>query len=262
MRVGIVVPVLNNFSQALDFISSARSQEHELVFLIQPQYREKVALAKAWNTGIRQAWDRSCDCVIVSNDDVLFAPDTIDKWVAESQQLPQDVVLTVPSDASKYFEDPYDIVESRGKTFELTFEAEMDFSCFMVRPGFQKLCGWFDENFYPCWWEDIDMDYRISLLGIRWLRVHAPFIHLGHQTTNRLGRSASAALSEAYFVQKWGSLNRFEPQSFKTPYNDSEMSPTDWIEGYMEGYVLPRRPIRVVARRAFAYLKRRLLNGK
>ena len=149
MRVGIVVPVLNNFSQALDFISSARSQEHELVFLIQPQYREKVALAKAWNTGIRQAWDRSCDCVIVSNDDVLFAPDTIDKWVAESQQLPQDVVLTVPSDASKYFEDPYDIVESRGKTFELTFEAEMDFSWFYGKTRFPKVMWVVRRKFLP-----------------------------------------------------------------------------------------------------------------
>ena len=83
MRIGLVIPVLNNFDQALDLIWSAKS-ENDLRIYIQPQYRYQVPLAQAWNNGIREAIADGCEYIIVSNDDVLFAPFTIDEMVKQT----------------------------------------------------------------------------------------------------------------------------------------------------------------------------------
>jgi len=46
-KVGLVIPILNNFDQAVDLIYSAKTKENELKVYIQPQYRYQLPLSQA-----------------------------------------------------------------------------------------------------------------------------------------------------------------------------------------------------------------------
>ena len=183
MKIGLVIPILNNFDQAVDMIYSAKT-DYELKIYIQPQYRYQVPLAAAWNTGIRQAIADKCDVIIVSNDDVLFSEKTITYLARETMAMPQDYVMAFPVDVFDDLIDPTQILWDDEVTGDETKSIEdQSFACFAIRSDFFDKCGTFDENFDPAWWEDTDMKYRIKLLGFRTFQTSIPYVHIRHQTT-------------------------------------------------------------------------------
>ena len=64
-KVGLVIPILNNFDQAIELIYSAKTQENELKVYIQPQHRYQVPLSAAWNKGMKEALRDGCDYIII-----------------------------------------------------------------------------------------------------------------------------------------------------------------------------------------------------
>ena len=226
MKIGLVIPILNNFDQALDLIYSAKTQ-HELKIYIRPQYRYQVPLAAAWNKGYRDAVQDGCDYIIVANDDTLLAPHSIDMAVKEFEGLDREYALYGFREVRDTFNDPFEIVFTDKDTDYQRSEAEL-FSMFMVRNDFFELMGSFDENFDPCWWEDNDMHYRIVLLGYREYRSETPFVHRGSQTTKKMTLPINSLKSQEYYFKKWGSNNRSLRETFDRPYNDSTLTPKDW----------------------------------
>ena len=229
IKVGLVIPILNNFDQAIDLIYSAKTKENELKVYIQPQYRYQLPLAQAWNNGMKQAITDGCDYIIIANDDTLFAPWSIDAWVDAMSQEPDKIVLTAPLHVADSFDDPFEIVFSDEDTDYKYIEKEL-FSMVMVRDNFWEKCGWFDENFDPCWWEDNDMHYRIKLLGYDIKKFQIPYIHLGNQTTKKMKLPINSIKSQQYYEKKWGSTNRNLIERYKNPYNDTNLTPKDWIK--------------------------------
>ena len=228
MRIGLVVPVLNNFDQAIDLVYSAKSN-NELKIYIRPQYRYQVPLAAAWNKGIREAILDNCDVIIVSNDDAIFAPGTIDRLAAETLAMGDNFVMAFPVDVLDELADPTDILFIEDEEFSGNKNAEdQSFSCFAIRPDFFDLCGTFDENFDPAWWEDADMKYRIKLLGYKTLQTDVPYAHLRHQSTKKLTLPLNSLKSGEYYVRKWGSAKKDLHEVYNKPYNDSTLSPKDW----------------------------------
>ena len=147
MKIGLVIPVLNNFDQAIDMIYSAKT-DYELKIYIQPQYRFQVPLAAAWNAGIRQAIADKCDIVIVSNDDVLFSEKTITYLARETMAMPEDYVMAFPVDVCDDLIDPTQILWDDEVTGDETKSIEdQSFACFAIRSDFFDKCGTFDENF-------------------------------------------------------------------------------------------------------------------
>jgi len=226
MKIGLVIPVLNNFDQALDLIYSAKTQ-HELKIYIQPQYRYQRPLSTAWNNGFVQAHHDGCDYVIIANDDTLFAPQSIDMAVEEFSKIDDKYVLYGFREVKETFSDPFEVVFSDKDTNYVWTESEL-FSSFMVKRDFFDRVGTFDENFDPCWWEDNDMHYRIVLLGYREYRSGTPFVHIGSQTTKKINLPINSLKSQEYYFKKWGSNNRTLTENFKTPYNDPNLTPRDW----------------------------------
>jgi GT2 family glycosyltransferase len=233
-RVGLVVPVLNNFDQAIDLIYSADPRTHELRTYIQPQYRFQVPLAKAWNRGIREAINDGCEYILVANDDVIFAPETIDSAVGWMSDGSLDLLgFTNVIDT---FDDPFDIVfVEDGQTYiphqlpsaNGLYSDDM-FSLFMVRANFFEKFGTFDENFDPAWWEDTDMLYRIKLLGGKVFQSPIPYVHRMHQSTKKLTQPFNSLKSGEYYVKKWGSAKKDLHEVYANPYNDITLSPKDW----------------------------------
>jgi len=228
IRIGLVIPVLNNFDQAIDAIYSAKS-ENDLRVYIQPQYRYQIPLAAAWNRGIRQAYNDGCTVTIVSNDDVLFSPKTIDHLADAVVNMRDNEIMIHPNDILDTLDDPSDILFLNEEWGDEPFSPEdQSFSCFAARSDFFSEVGTFDENFDPAWWEDTDMKYRIKLLGYKCVRTKIPYVHLRHQSTKKLNLPLNSLKSGEYYLKKWGSTTKSLTETFKHPYNDASLSPMEW----------------------------------
>lgn len=228
MKIGLVIPVLNNFDQAVDMIYSSKSK-NIVKFYIQPQYRYQVPLAKAWNNGIKSAIIDGCDVIIVSNDDVLFSEKTIDYLARETMAMPDNCVMAFPVDVYDELSDPSQILWDENVVGDASKSIEdQSYACFAVKPDFFEKCGTFDENFDPAWWEDTDMKYRIHLLGYKTIQTSIPYVHIRHQTTKKLTLPLNSLKSGQYYEKKWGSAKKDLKERYANPYNDSSLSPKEW----------------------------------
>ncbi len=245
-KVGLIVAVLNAFEEFTELVASAKTYKNELKIYTQLQNRHQVSLSKAWNNGIREAIADGCEYLIVSNDDVLFAPFTIDEMVKQASSVlasykvdgsTKEPVLFAPLDVAETFDDPLEIIWSK-KSTEFKFREQELFSCFMITPRTIELIGWFDENFDPAWFEDNCYHRRINILGYDVLKFNIPYIHRGSSSTKKLTRVLNSRKSQEYYTAKWGSCNRsieLDGEQFKDhPYNRADLTPRDWIPNYME----------------------------
>lgn len=233
MKIGIVMPCLHYFKGAIESLESARSQNH-LQSYIAPNWREKKPLSVTWNEQIKRARADDCDYILVINDDILFAPGTIDEMVRmlEVNRPLDEVIMTAGLNLrSEMADNPYAILG-----FEPDWERQVneatDFSCFMVVPHILDLVGEFDENIRPAYFEDNDYHYRMKLLGYKSVvSNHAPYYHFGSQTQNLDPNNpvVPGHVFEGirnYYIEKWGGNPGHE--QFVHPYADESLTPTEW----------------------------------
>ena len=109
----------------------------------------------------------------------------------------------------------------------------------LKKSGFEKL-GYFDENFYPAYYEDADYCYRVKLhndissekfsfgfLDRNW------FIHEGSASRlneDRTKYNTEIGIAANYYVEKWGGFQNSE--KFINPYNSNILSYKNWISNY------------------------------
>ena len=251
-KVALVCAVLNAFEEFTELVASAKTKNNELKFYVQLQNRHQVPLSKAWNNGIREAIADGCEYIIVSNDDVLFAPFSIDEMVKQASSVlanykleadalnrrgldysDKEPVLFAPLDVAETFNDPLEIIFSK-KSTAFKFREQELFSCFMITPRTVELVGTFDENFDPAWHEDTDYHQRIRKLGYTEQKFQIPYIHRGSLSTKKLLRPLNSRNGQQYYVKKWGSYNRDVEigEVYPTPYNRPDLTPKDWIPNY------------------------------
>lgn len=201
MKVALVVPVMKNFK---GFTELMHSVDHPVLPVIVDNWNENHGVSWAWNYGISKAMSHS-DLVIVCNDDVEFYPGTINRLISHIEFA--------------------DLVTPTNTRDEPTFEGvdgQADFSCFMINPRkFVSKFGWFDEHFFPAYFEDNDMAYRIKLAGGKLRRVgNAPMLHRGSVTQNMDGKqvvdSPTFEQNRAYYISKWGGMPGKE--KYTTPF--------------------------------------------
>ena len=80
MKVGVVIPVLNQYKLGLEALWSVRTA-HDWEPYIIDNWRNPRCVAASWNEGITKAFDNNCDFALVINDDVVLSPWTIDNQV-------------------------------------------------------------------------------------------------------------------------------------------------------------------------------------
>lgn len=193
--VALVVPVYKNFP---GFAQLIHSVDYPITPVIGPNWEENLGCSRTWNYGIEYASIHDIDYALVCNDDVFFDAGTIAKLVETLEDHPEfDLVSAVnrrdapPTEDIRYPETP-------------------DFSCFMVRNDFLNRFGDFDENFFPAYFEDNDMAYRIKIAGGTYVcRTDASMYHHGSVTQNwnpfdPVVDSPNFEKNRAYYVKKWG----------------------------------------------------------
>lgn len=233
MRIGIVIPVLNQFEKAVDAIASIKTEFDYEVKVI-PQYRLDQPLAAAWNEGLRWSLDRHHSFTLIINDDILFTEQCIDNLVCSLLNLEKNnqCAMVTANNVRGLYEDPIHTLDYA--TDVKAYQECPDFACFMVRPTIMKRIGPFDENFSPAYFEDNDYHYRINLAGLcAFNDVSAPYYHYGSQTQNAsdvlpVVPPFAFELNRSYYVSKWGGVPGEE--KFTHPYNDGNINYYEWIK--------------------------------
>ena len=230
IKIGIGFAVLNNFKGLAETLHSIQTS-HDWNLYIKDQWRWNRPLSQAWNEMAMQAFDEGCDYALICNDDILFSPDCIDAMVRVHQELneSENVVMVTPNNIMLELANPEDILSySLAEGTPATWSEHPNFSCFLIARDFFEKVGFFDENFIPAWFEDNDSHYRSKLLGYKEICTNqAPMVHYGGVATSLMDNPSSQA-SHDYFLKKWGSVTRLLDETFKTPYNDPELSPNQW----------------------------------
>lgn len=252
MKVGIgAAAYISNdehFRLAKETIESIKSTEHEIEFcfvvnfLGKKEYREYLEsigtvldnieniVSRSWNRSIDFLLDRGCDYVIVPNLDLVFKSNLVDNLVKFAEDSKDKFILWTAM--------PWGELESLEEALEYDNAPETPhFSCFMVDHRLFEMVGEFDENFKAAYNEDLDMHYRIKLVGqIAVGYEGARFFHQGGgsrtiksdpelERRNHITHDAN----NKYFVAKWGykpptASDEFTKDMYKYPFNDPEWS--------------------------------------
>ena len=230
MKIGITIPVLNNFHGLLDSINSMRSK-YPLQFCIVDNKLVPKSVAEAWNQGIDFLFSQGCKYVLVVNDDVLFTSFTIDNLVAVMKEKKAGIVTG--NNVQGEYKNPVQVLTMRSVPEEV-YAPNPDFSCFLLSKRTWDTVGRFDENFKPAYFEDNDYHARIALAGLSAIRCSsAPYFHFGSVTANAMRRTeaeekeraASFVRNRVYFKMKWGYLPvdtevEMRERYYATPFND------------------------------------------
>lgn len=218
--VGSVVIVNNGQIRDLGVDLLAHVICRQNTFIQSVQYftpNENIGVAGAWNYLLREH-AREKGSVLLVNNDIQFSPGDLAKMDAARESDPE--MCAVFSNHS--------------------------FSNFIVtRKGIEKL-GYFDENFYPAYFEDGDYWRRIVLSGAKICHpegvasVHGEPPDFGSATIRSDSELARAndvtfARNRDLYRRKWGWRTELEPNQtseiYTHPFSDPMLGFKDWSLG-------------------------------
>jgi hypothetical protein len=138
-----------------------------------------IGVAAAWNRILEMT--RSDSGVVISNDDIEFGSKTF-------EELSNALAA-------------YPFVEGEG------------WALFGQTPEVVETIGYYDENFWPAYYEDVDYDERLRRAEVaRAAPLSSPVAHHGWATTTAVGDAdwlkQGRARNHAYFTRKWGGGSR------------------------------------------------------
>lgn len=112
-------------------------------------------------------------------------------------------------------------------------------NCHGITKDGLKAMGYMDENAYPCFYDDTDMDYRHTLarrLGLLSYPAEGECVIKAHHEGSATSRALSPAKAEKmakafernmeYYIRKWGGPQCQE--KFDHPFNNPNLSIRDW----------------------------------
>jgi GT2 family glycosyltransferase len=243
-KIAIILPVVNCLNYTKQFIKSLpKNIEFDLIiinngstdgtigYLSSLCSRMKVniinspynlGVAKAWNLGINRAIEYfNSEYFFIPNNDIIIRPETIPILI-ETLDAP-DVLLS-----TAYNINDGKILPISIKTLltpkDKVLNENPDFSCFMIKKETIEKVGFFDEKFYPAYFEDNDYHYRINLIGSKAVKnLQNIYFHFGSMTVKndeytRALSNAAYRQNEAYFIKKWG--GKPGQETFKIPFNE------------------------------------------
>lgn len=214
--IALVVPVYKNFPGFAELMASVDASVFPIIV---DNWNSNIGVAKAWNLGLSKSIAYGIDYTLICNDDIVFEKGTIGKM-----RLAIEQGLTFTSALNTRDFTP---------TEEEDYDDEPDFSCFMVNPyEFINQVGFFDENYFPAYFEDNDMHYRMKQAGFPNMlrRTDAPMFHKGSVTQNWEGgmvvSSPQFEMNRAYYAEKWGGVPGEE--RYTLPFNNPNHTIQDW----------------------------------
>lgn len=272
INLAVVMPVLNCVKYSKQTFESFSTKYHFHWFIIDNgstdeteqwvmslgdnvtyiKLEKNIGVAAAWNLGIAKAFEAGFDPVFVINNDLLFAPDTVDnllEWYGlESERKFEFVSVTNAGDTSELL-DSY--------TRKDAFISSANFIGFVINHRTVKRVGWFDEGFKTAYFEDDDYKARLNKEGIVHISaLDAPVAHFGSRTIieggvtvpefteNRIrfidkhGYSPEIASSKPLALKKKPKLLWCGDAVAPTGFARVTHSVLDWLQNFFEVHVL------------------------
>jgi len=190
------------------------------------QWRTNRGVSGAWNLGMKKVLKAGYKHAFILNDDLKFPKGSIDTiW---ETLLDTGAALVSPTQVRPP-------VKLTGYKSDVLREGGADFFCFAI--DIEQVidsAGWFDENFYPAYFEDNDMHRRMILSGLTtYVHDGCEVFHEGSKTQN-LNRHKPVTnahqfeSNKAYFALKWGGRPHSGDDIYMTPFNNPGLSLRDW----------------------------------
>lgn len=193
----LIVPVLVNFEGLAKLLSSI---DEPFVPIVVDNWVENRGVAAGWNYGIRKSIAMGIDQFVIMNDDASFRPGSS------------------PSQLIKELDDDTAFVMG-----------EVGFAGFATHKAAIDRIGYFDEMFFPAYYEDNDFAYRAKLGGMNYKGIiHCKIDHEGSKTQfwNGTGDDQRTVSHEQfrrnrdYYIRKWGGMPGEE--TFTEPFDGEE----------------------------------------
>jgi len=189
--------------------------------IIAIHFRENLGCSASWNYGIRKAIKKyDSKYFFIPNNDILLHPNTIDILI-KTLGSPRSI-LTSATDVSGKVTHAQRVLKMKPPAKSRLTEAP-EFSCFMMTKEAIDKIGYFDERFYPAYFEDNDYHYRIKQAGYKATKnSRALYFHYGSRTIKdnaliKTKANIGYAANAEYYDQKWGGAPSKE--KYHTPFN-------------------------------------------
>jgi len=218
--LALIVPVLSEFELFAEAVASIDYPVHPYIIR---NWDNNIGCSAGWNKGIKKAMSDGYRYALIINDDVIMTKGTIKKIydvLLESNALIASPNVIIPKLKAEPWHTKQGLIEG------------IHWSCFIV--DMYKLietCGWFDENFYPAYFEDSDMNYRISFnKDLRcYIDTDVIFFHKENATSEKYNTPENYQRCEEYFISKWGGVPGEE--KFDNPFNNEKYAIDFWEKG-------------------------------
>lgn len=217
----------------------------------------RIALAAAWNQGVKQGLELGADYIGIFNNDIILHPKTIKHMIAfmdetgyllvtadniaDRMSLDTMLRMELPNEFTDYDCEPITDWRAEGP----------DFSCYLINKKTIDVIGWFDEGFLGAYCEDQDYHVRIRRAcehakqhndqEVEHTKIHAkrlstaPYYHFASQTVKRnpkLGPEVSRmhGQNHNYYVNKWGAGHpiAMDGKGNIQPFGDATKDWKDW----------------------------------
>jgi len=135
--------------------------------LVGYNYSEKTeSCSYNWNIGIKYSIENNFEYIVICNDDILFSPLWLDKIISFFCRHDKIDCIHPLIIADKVLNEKDFLVEVE-ELLKITKEDEytlgIAWGAMVTKRRFWNKIGLFDENFYPAFYEDIDMSARMTM---------------------------------------------------------------------------------------------------
>jgi GT2 family glycosyltransferase len=213
--ITLCFPTIRRFDTLVDAIQSARKgtvKPDKIVVLDNsgggcPKIEGADIRTAGYNKGVAGSWnyfmENFDDYIIISNDDVVFWPDTIEKIMKDVNEHPECIFI-------------YPATESAHNNM---------FSMFLLRKEAWKKLGPFDESFYPAYFEDNDYHRRMILADMNTVKLaESGYTHVGSATLKSYTtqrdfdqHNQNFTINQQYYIEKWG--GKVGEETYTIPFN-------------------------------------------
>lgn len=173
-------------------------------------FEKNKGCSASWNFGIRRAITKfDSRYFFIPNNDILLHPKCIDVLFEAIRS--KSVALTTAMDISGSISASIEIL-GLGLPIKTVYVEKPEFSCFMIKKETIDKVGYFDEKFFPAYFEDNDYHYRINLAGMRAIKINrALYFHYGSRTIKNDDRIKAVSdhgylANRDYYKKKWGGV--------------------------------------------------------
>ena len=200
-------------------------------------YGSNRGLARSWNDGIRFSLQMGDYRTLIVNDDLYFRPGGFDSFMSFVDEQPSNFGLATVMGLE--LEDSPNSGQS----------IPQDLACCVVGTEAIKRVGYFDQNYKPAYFEDIDYVRRLHLADLSIIVDERVLVEHDRSKTSRTNEHIRISLpqtfakNQTYFEAKWGGV--FGTERFVRPFDDGDQSIyIGYDDEPLSGRIYPKSPHR------------------